>query len=281
MDPPQARALALSLCVVLLALGCGTPTVDVPEAPDMAALLARYEHPSAPLTASTLQEVIARQQEVAAQIEGASGLALVLDALFAMTGGADGTSAALQGDEPSRWDTFSRELQVGALSIQGEGFLRLTRTCRGWKGGAQPDPADGSITLTATFTDTGFLPIVWGQVSACRELQDGQGLLVDGEVRLHTGGFLADAPDAVILLAFEGRSEVAGEAYEAALSLRAPVSGAWLEVDLGVSEGNVVFYATGAGEAGAEVTGFRAANGIWTCDWEAGRCERDGESLAL
>jgi hypothetical protein len=260
----------------LAALGCAKQSVDVPEPPDMSGLLAAYQAPSAPLSAATVAEIVARRTELVDQFERLGGLEPVLASLGALGGQTDVTSSALAG--PGETESLSSALQAGGITVTGDGFLTLTRVCTGWEAAASPDPADGSIALTAVFSDEGFEAVVWGEARDCRYRFDGHDLRLDGQVRLHTGTLLVGGADgAELTIDFDGSAEVDGQGSSSTFSFRVAFSSSRVEIELDVSAGNVVFFAD-------EVTksyGFRAANGTWTCDFEAGICAHDGDTLSL
>jgi len=267
----------VALILALLALACKQPSVDVPEPPDMSGVLQAFEAPSAPLSAATVDEIVAKQKAFFEQIESLGGLEPVLAALGAVDSGTETSASALQagGDGAER---LSSALQVGTVTVTGDGFLTVTRTCAGWLGATTPDPADGTITLTAVFDDEGFDRVVWGQATACRYLVDGHRLTLDGQVRVHTGTLLVDHDTgAQLTLGFDGRAQVDDRTFAAAFTFRVTLSSTRVEIALDVSAGSVIFFA----DDSARVYGFRAANGTWTCDFEEGSCSHDGDTLRL
>jgi hypothetical protein len=260
---------------VLPALACRQPSVDVPEPPDMGSVLAAYEAPSAPLTADTVAEIVAKQKEVFDQVQRLGGLDPVLSALDVL-GGDTRATTSLAGAGAT--DTVSSALQAGGVTVTGDGFLTLTRICAGWAGATIPDPGDGSIALTAVFSDEGFEAVVWGEARDCRYRIGGRDVLFDGQLRIHTGTLLVgNAQGAELTIAFEGGAEVDGQDFAAAFDFRLALSSSRVEIDLGLASGNVVFYADEA----TKTTGFRASNGVWTCDFEEGSCAHDGDTLRL
>ncbi len=267
----------------LVVFGCAKPSVDAPEPPDMSGVLAAYQAPSAPLSAATVAEVVAKRAEIVGHLERLGGLEPVLASLGVLGGQTDATSSALVGSSAGLGaggdtESLSSALQAGGITVTGDGFLTLTRVCTGWEDAASPDPADGSIALTAVFSDEGFEAVVWGEARECRYRFDGHDLRLDGQVRVHTGTLLVGgAEGAELTVDFDGSAEVDGQGFSSTFSFRVALSSSRVEVELDVSAGNVVFFAD-------EVTktyGFRAANGTWTCDFEAGTCAHDGDTLSL
>jgi hypothetical protein len=275
------RHPSLVLLMIGIGLGlaaCDKQEIDTPTPPSMHDLLAVYEAPSAPFTQETVQSVLARQQAIVAQIEDLDGLAPILDLVFSIggSGETEGESGALSPYDDLQ--TFEGGLAVGGQPVEGDGYLILRRVCPGWKGDGAVDEANGTLSLTAVFSDEGFEAVVWGEADQCRHAFEGRELLLDGAVKIHTGGLLQGTDtDVRLLIAFEGSAQIDGEAFDADLSLRAHLTATRLDVNLESDGGNVLFYVnTETGEAG-----FEAANGIWVCDFEGGQCTHDGQSISL
>ena len=269
----------LAFALALAALACQQPSVDVPEPPDMGGVLRAFQAPSAPLSADTAAEIVAKQQELLAALEDLGGLEPVLAALGAVGGGTESTGSALAVAPSPGTESLASALSGDDLPVSGQGFLTITRVCGGWSGATVPDPADGTIVLTVVFSDAlVFDPVVWGVATGCRYRAGERRLTLDGAVHLHTGTLLTERdPGAQLTIDFEGTAQVDDRTFEAAFRFRLVLSSSRVEVDLDVSAGNVVFFAD-------DVTkhyGFRAANGEWTCDFEEGTCARDGDTLRL
>lgn len=274
------RTMLGSALGLLLLLACEAKNVDTPTPPDMSALLARYEAPSAPMDLDTVSEIVVRQQEVLGLFQDLGGMQPLLESLFAMGGGASAstdTESVEAGLAPLDVEAVHGALQAGGQVVEGDGYLFLTRVCEGWDGATVPDEAtNGSIRLTAVFDDEGFDPVVWGVAEGCRIPNGEHRLLFDGKVRIHSGTlFSGDTAALEILLSFEGRADYDDKTYETDMSFRSLVSRERLEIDLEVEGGNVLFFTAG------DAQGFEAANGSWDCDFALGTCERDGETLDL
>jgi len=54
------------------------------------------------------------------------------------------------------------------LDVKANGYLEATRICPGWALPSEVDVGNGSIHATATFSEQGLDPVVWGTVAACR-----------------------------------------------------------------------------------------------------------------
>jgi hypothetical protein len=76
-------------------------------------------------------------------------------------------------------DDISDEEDDPLRLIDADGVMRVTRICSGWSRVSEPDlEENGSLQVTATFSDSALDPVVWGAPSACRYLAD------DSEVEL-------------------------------------------------------------------------------------------------
>jgi len=163
---PRARSSALRALIALGAgsTGCTSADVNKPVAPDMADLLESYERPDA-----EFDEQDAR---------------LLVVALAAVDGLLDRTSLRTQlldvlDDVIEQADDISDEENDPLRLIDADGVMRVTRICSGWSAVSEPDlEENGSLQVTATFSDSTLDPVVWGAPSACRYLAD------DSEVEL-------------------------------------------------------------------------------------------------
>lgn len=180
----------------------------------------------------------------------------------------------LQRPEPEEVDTEADEpLQ---LSIRADGYVIATRICPGWTQPSVVDASNGKAVLTATFSEEGLDPVVWGSVTACRYRVSNR------LIELTPSG----ARDAFRVYWGE---EVSRETLAAgalfSLALRADVDGMSLDLDLDVrlagqdaleyllpaSGGSVVV------RANADDTfQVRSVEGSFECD-EAFDCERNGQ----
>ncbi len=70
-----------------------------------------------------------------------------------------------------------------AASLRGEGFIQISHICRGW-GENPPVSADknGTLNLTATFTDGALDPTTWGTFSKCKETVGASKIFTNGSI---------------------------------------------------------------------------------------------------
>jgi hypothetical protein len=268
---------AACLAAGLLLAACAAQTVDVPTPPDLSALVRSFEHPSLPFDATTVDSIVKKKDAVFNLLDGLDELKPVLDALGAL-GGSTGTDTSGQALGPGvEVEVRGGGLTAGGVTVEGQGYLVLTRVCPGWEASATTDPSvGGTVSLTAVFSDEGFNAVVWGEARTCRYAYGGHLLQLDGTVHLDTGGLLMGEEQGVqVLLEFAGTAKVDDQAYSADVSFRIAVSSERVEINLDLGDGNVLFYAQQTDQ------GFVASNGSWTCDFGVGSCSNGTDTVAL
>jgi len=136
-------------------MGCSAPPVEKPPAPDMAELVAVYDTPDAAFESGDASEIalaIALIDELLERTELRERLVDLLAAVLR-------EATELSGGEDEMFD----------LDFDAGGYMIVTRICSGWTLPARPDrDANGAILVTATFSQDGLDPIVWGSAQACR-----------------------------------------------------------------------------------------------------------------
>lgn len=261
--------------------------IDKPVPPrDLAALALAYDQPSLDFTAETAPRVVSgvldmldttgvlcgwdQPSDLAcmdgvddANCSSCAGLDAMFDALLA-TASDDGTS----GSALTRVDKQ-------AFSIEGEGFLKVRRICDGLDQTPVPDlNNNGTIRLTAGFTERGLDPIVWGDFNTCRLQISGQAALIHGPVVVRLGGDsvpFSDLGNVDVLAELEAAPVQVDSMMPISqtLDLRYVQSKSRLEILIPVDDDHLIFF--------REPTriGLRAANGDWTCDLGRAQCTND------
>lgn len=162
------------------------------------------------------------------------------------------------------------------LSLRADGYLVATRICPGWELPSVVDAANGTVRVTATFTEAGLDPVVWGTVSACRYRAAGSRIELTPSserdaLRVYWGE--AVRRSAAALGADAGKGAAAGVVLS--LALRATVEGAplSLDLDLRLAEGNALEYLLPAGggwvvvqASGEGSFAVRSIEGTYACD---------------
>jgi len=169
------KPFLLALAGVVLSTAACSGRADVPDTPDLSALLQSYERPTASLDVSTVTSALdsapplAQLQQLAAGVQAAK---LVLNNVnYAST-----TSSTKTGSR---------------LRVQGS--LALKIRCPGER--TQPnydESVNGSISLTLAIADNSILRSIGGQANACVLSGTARGLSVrvelDGPVAFDLGG---------------------------------------------------------------------------------------------
>lgn len=257
--------------VVLSALcACAAPGVEKPAPPDMGQLLQRYESPTgsfdpedstAVATTVTLLDEVVGDTDVVPRVTE-----LLREVIRPLT--------SLRRREPEEPDTGSD--QPFELSLRADGYLVATRICPGWTLPSVVDAENGQARVTATFSEAGLDPVVWGTVSDCRyRVGDRRIELVpSGEgdalrVHLGDGARLAALTEAGALLSLALRARVDGAELDLDLDLRLADDDA-LEYLLPAGDGWLVVRANEDG-----TFAVRSIEGSFECD-EGFSCEPSG-----
>jgi len=262
---------------LVAAAGCLSDLPDRPKPPDMAALVDAYANPTADLDQAAADQLAASLRarlDLAGALDNLEGL---IDEVLAPSLEEDGGGAARRRDGTS------------SVTLEGDGFARIQHICRGWE--AEPvidEDESGRLSLTATFSDAGLDPVIWGELDECEELIADHQVFFDGEINLWIGENLTASHfgDSPILFQLVAEMEVDGENWvDADFDIEVCPNGAAdctpgsLEIKIDLGEENLVFYLA----PGRTEGGFRAANGDWPCSFEGSDavCTSGGESVSL
>jgi hypothetical protein len=259
---------ARAMCALLpgLALACGSPHVDKPPAPDMTALIESYRQPTASFDPERLPELVAAVAVADEALERTSLRSELVNVLRQVLDSAVDASTRLDD-----------ELGV---DIEADGYMRITRVCSGWVSPPAPDrDRNGALLVTATFSESGLDPTLWGEAERCRYLRG------EVQVELQQDG---DSRDAVKV--YWGEAVEAEELDERALlvdmSLSASLDGERLPLDFdfrSLAGGGIEYRLEQRdGSLVASVSGdrvlVRAGNGTFDCaGFDCSRVSEAGE----
>jgi hypothetical protein len=264
----------IALAAVGAVWGCGTKMPQQkPTPPDMSALVSAYAHPTLSLDAQNIASIADARGVVGAIVDKARSLVPSIEA--AVHESADQTAS------PQSSNTGPPTLHPEAFT--GEGFVQVHRICPGWDPNGGPnEEANGAIDLTLGFTEKGIDPVVWGTVRACKiGIQRASTTLqatFDGKIQLHLGdnGAPFDALTSIPILYECNLSETSSGVTESlATDFRIDPSG---RVEYRVYSGDL--YALGWDDLQLR-TGYRAANGNFTCDFKNNQCVADSGATLL
>jgi hypothetical protein len=278
-----AAGVALLFCTMA---GCQNDlpirNVDKPPPPDMQALIDAYAAPTASLGSNTIGELASA---LAARIHSADQLVLdqrladaARDALQQLARNAQ--SPALAAPQALR-EGADLEASAQALTIQGEGYAVVTRICDGWGTLPVPDLANGMSQLTIGFDEQQVDPVIWGTFSMCRYRAGEHLIQIDGaspdraagDLRAYVGAGITLANAASfpnpILIQVLARATVDGVEVMGSFSARIALATRALELLVPLPSGNVIVAVDAARSTQVQV---RAANGTFSCDYQALRC---------
>jgi hypothetical protein len=245
---------AVGLAGVLL--GCSNSGVVKPRAPDMTALVESYDRPTGELDPRDSAEIAAAVSVVGTLVESTEILPRVRELLSDLL-------------DPVNFDDLNDSADNGGLNlnVRANGYLKATRICPGWASSSEVDPANGTILATATFSQRGPDPVVWGTVDACRYRVGSSRIELtprgEGDaLRVYWGEGVdqesLDTRDLVISVNL--RADIDGERASAAIDLRVLGDGA-LEYRVPVASGVVIARANDDG-----TFLLRTRDGDFACD---------------
>jgi hypothetical protein len=250
---------------------CSAPEFTKPQPPDMSELLESYQSPTGsfdPGNAEELGVAVTLFDEVVGDTDIVGRVTDLLSEVI------EPVTAAQRRAEPEEPDTDSDSPYQ--LSIRADGYVIATRICPGWTLPSVVDPGNGKAVVTATFSEEGLDPVVWGSVTACRYR------VSSTRIQLTP----SSARDAFRVYWGENvRRETLTVGALLSLALRADIDGSALDLDLDVrlADEDALEYLmpTGGGSvvvrANADGTfAVRSSEGSFECD-ETFDCESDGQ----
>ena len=270
MRPAGPSSIVCAALLSVVPLACSEKNnVDKPEPPgDIDPIVYAYAHPTLELTPQTVLDTVTGQEVISATMNRLTeSFPQVVDAVdTALNADGEADQIGASGDGKSR-----------PINVTGSGFLIVKRICPGWEPDAAPDEKkNGLMDLTVNFTEAGIDPVVWGDLRSCRFLVADEYLTLHGSIQLHVGENLKfdGFGTTPIVTLLRGTLQV-GDATEGSL-----------DVDFRLLPSGVVEYRVFVGDEFVvywdRVTerGFRAANGTFSCNFEAKQCQGDaGDSV--
>lgn len=269
---PFPAVLVLVAIGAASSLACRKETIDKPDAPAMADVIAAFAAPTGTFDTAAAARVRGGLDDAANGLLGAGVPDRILE-------GIEAAIADAEKNDTDKNETKSLKVQPNALeprAFVGEGFGRVTRICDGWGAEPVPDAANGRLALTFTFAETGLDPIVWGDVRTCLFLVGSKRLRLDrggaeSDLRLFVGENrkVADLKTMPVILALDVAAAIEDKPISGKIAVRFVYKSKTVELLLPVPDGQVVV--TFDGIAPSRV---RAKNGTFQCD-PARRCRGD------
>ncbi len=256
-------------------VACAADEDTKPTPPDLDALVAAYAMPTRAFDEAAAIEVEAIVESKVKALLHLDDLASELESVL----------NALAEDEAMQFAP-----QRHAIVLEGEGFARIERICRGH---GDPAPAidkaaNGHLDLTVNYSEKGLDAVIFGGAVRCLEQVASTRLAINGAIRFHIGENLklAQVSGSPVLfqladfaLDVDGTRIVdGGFDFQVCRGTTSNCVPGNIEVLLGLSSGtSLVFYVDLVKKTG----GFRGANGIWTCDFAASRCTDANGSVVM
>jgi len=176
-----------------------------------------------------------------------------------------------------------------AIVLEGEGVARIQRICTGFGDPAPPidKDANGFLDLTVGYSNDGLDSVVFGGAIDCKEEISGKQMQVAGDVHLFVGegtdiGDLTSTTFLFELANFEfdvnGTNLISGGFdFEVCRGETTACVPGHVGVLLALGDGTtLVFFIDLTTKTG----GFRAADGVWTCDFTNDVCTNESGAVA-
>ncbi len=263
------RWVVAAFFVPWVVLGCSSkhPVEKSPTPPDMQPLIDVYNAPTGTLDQQTFDSFKQQVLDHQSLLDQAD-----LDQIFTSA-----LDVSIAGDADA--GTSDAGVAANVPHFEGSGYVTATRICGDWSAGAKPDPANGNMRFTLTFTEKGPGPIVWGSFNDCSYDANGVKLKLGAGPDGQTGQVSADFGSGLSFSGYDGSpvlfsanllAEVNGQPYSIDFDFRIKPATRELELRVPVSDGDVIVELSTAGFAG-----LRAGNGTFSCDGSTHTCTAD------
>jgi hypothetical protein len=228
---------------------------------EVVAVQAEYENPTGTVPPSAIDQITELESKLAT-IEStriADVVRRLLDSVRQRL-----VANGLATDPAARPNKPQRPVIIGSVTV--------TRTCRGWDDtSTTPDPANGSIELTAEYQSSILQAVVWGTATSCHERIDVTNNVTvhpffDGSVAVYLEGPIqTDPTQSSFLVGWNGTigTEMTGQA-SASFDFRVVPPN--VEVRLSVPDGHII------GSVGANGVQLRGTNGTFGCSLQTFTC---------
>jgi len=278
----RAPVALAALCVCACACNNDLPDRGAPKpiAPTMQSVLDAYAAPTAVLAKDSVGALALAITRRIAAVDALQLDARVIQAAQAavMQLQMNAAAAAAQPLTQSRGPVAVSEQ---ALTVEGDGFLVVTRICDGWGPLPVPDLANGVIELIVGFDEATVDPVIWGSLSSCRYALAGHAVQIDGiepdpargDVRIFIGPGVTLATFGTfpnpLVVDLTAQVLVDGAALEGSFNFRVDVLSRALEMAVPLAGGHVIVAAAPERSSAVQV---RALNGVFVCDAVSVRC---------
>ena len=251
--------------------------VDKPAAPDMQSVLDAFAMPTGTVIPETLSGLISSVLERTNVIDTLQVDQLLLASL------SEGLSDLQQRGQSASQAIERGQLQVTQqpIKVQGDGFMVITRICDGWGPTPVPDVVNGTVELTAGFTEQGLDEVVWGSIFACKYQLGTHAIQLDGldpdprvaDVRAYIGNAVtfqaAGTWTEPVIVDVAARVFVDGVEQLGRFTFKVDPTTRAFETIVPLADGNVV---VSVPLDRTDAVAVRDAHGTFRCDLSARRC---------
>jgi hypothetical protein len=239
----------------LLLAACGPGAIELPTPPaSLTAAAAEYDNPTGTVPIDDVSRAVSAASDRLTAVQDSRLGPLIGEGLSDLRQrlSASGLSVA--------------PLTSVSSNTRIDAWVRSDRTCQGWDDSrTAPDPANGSLSLTAVMQGGYLQREIWGVASACKGRIGIVHVFADGAVGAYLMAPLPESGDQA-RAAFRLDGTVGTEQRTRRLTLDFRVSDGGIAVLVPVADGQVVASASGDGLE------LRGRNGDFVCALETGTC---------
>ncbi len=288
------RALArLGTVCVVISCAQRIDREKKPTAPEVDHVLEAYESPTAPFDQDTAAGLLSYIDETYGVLELLELEERILDPIFEALeeeppgseeeppgsgGGPPGSGGANDSPPTEARFPFASPVRVKQqpVTLEGDGFLRVTRICEGWGEPVVDEDKNGSLVAIVGFTDAGLDPVLFADMFGCRYragtgdvlIENGQGDLGAGvALRIAEGTGPDELGQQPILFVLDLHAEIDARIVDLPKSFRFDPSTDLYEFLFDTVHGTLVLLVRRG-----SLLGIRAATGEYSCDADARTC---------
>lgn len=268
---------------------CSSEKVEPkPQAPEMKSAVAALTHPTATLNKTLVASVVKQVFDTHDLLSKTGIQHPVSKAMIAIEAGSSAKQSDTLEHPVSPGVELSDYAEPQAFSVNGGGWVKLTRICDGWGPEPSPNPENGTMVLNAGFTEKGLDPVVWGQLYACKypvQLDEttSYDVLLDGANDTSLSIYIGDAVSFAgvhiqpFIAVLDATLTINGTKVPLKTTLRYDYKEKTLDFALTVSTGTVAARVTGA-----DTFALRGANASLACNRTTRACTTaDGQDISF
>ncbi len=252
--------LIVMLAVLGISFGCAD-ALDLPEPPHMQAKSIAYDRPSGRIDDRTAEDLILRYSSARDRIDEADQFQPITDSVEELT------ASASTNDEGT--------VEIDDAPVQADAIITLSGRCPGWDG----DDERGDFEFRMIVRDASLIPVLWGEINACRGEQTigGETLRYEysGTAAIFVPAIVDADEETTFLVDFDLHHwTIDGEQRPPWASSFRLIDGR-LEMMFTDDVGSSFVL---SGDPGAQETTIRGANGVYSCNLEYRECTSEESS---